>query len=239
MKGIFKTMELFENVVLVEPVMNHDASNYIATHFSECVKSVPSTVHIDMREDLVMQVCLSFLEDESRYEGFNPNYGDGAMSVAQYVHSRINKYAKNSQYSGKAMDIKYDSKGNVEYIAKTVSLGNDEDTEDEFSYGYRNAASPEDITAEIEDEMSIREELEFCIDICDMEKFDLITFLKKRENLSLLVGNDKARTGPVAKLSKLAAYHDEMGRCLVDVIVYAKKHFSRFEKLLEQVCVTC
>lgn len=232
-------MELFESVKLIEPVMNHDASNYIAEHFDECVRSVPSTVHMDMREDLVMQVCISFLEDESRYEGFNPNYGDGAMSVAQYVHSRINKYAKNNQYSGKAMDIKYDKEGNVEYIAKTVSIGSDEDTEDEFSYGYRNAASPEDITKDVEDELSIRDELEFCIDICELGKFDLVTFLRKRENLSKLVGDDRARTGPVAKLANLASYHDEMGECLKNVVEYAQRHFTKFSKLLDQVCVTC
>jgi len=110
----------------------------------------------------------------------------------------------------------------------------EEDKNDSFQTAYA-MASVSDSTDDIAEALSLREQIDTCIDICEMHKFNILNVFKHMDLLAsmLATGSRKKSADSVfSKLSTLVKEHDELADSLMSVLQFSSKHREIFDAVI-------
>ena len=132
---------------------------------------------------------------------------------------------------------KYKTESIISVVAASFDEGKDEDFNDNFQKSYA-MASISDSTADIVAEMSVREKLENCIDICDLHEVDILNILRNVDKLADLIGQGSKRKKTANEmfrdLTRLVMEHSDLAEDIQDLLEYSSLHKANFEALLAQ-----
>lgn len=248
------------STTLHESKANFEASTYIADNYSKIIGKIRSLgIKEEKANDLLHDLYINLYTSEKEGEGFDSEYGDGNMTVEQFVFARINGYAKNEKYRTDVVDSKKttverlvtitdsDDFGTGKVKQRTVKVKdtvyfssvasttlNDElEDNDGFQTAY-SLAAVSDCSDDIDGALSLREQINTCIDICDLNGIQLINILKNIDRLGeVLIG--KKSSGVFQKLSDLVKESDVLSENLLSVIEFRKSNREVFEQVVESL----
>lgn len=223
---------------LIDPVINRQASQYCAEHRDELVRRARMISGVDpsKAEDLVDDVFLSIITAENEGDGYDishSNAGD-VISVSDFVLGRIKGYAKNKRYSIEGSDRHLknssDEKGTkvADFdIVFASSNSGDPDDMNGVQLAYHNAHKYEDELDAVEDQIALRQSIEFCIDFSEAVRFDFLNMFK---NIDIFSGDfDKSIFDGLIEQLK---HHNELSDALYNVIECAVKHRDIYDSVL-------
>lgn len=219
-------------VAIMEPEINHEASEFLVNNYEEMfVQAKKMGITEDKAFDLVHDVYVSLVKGENNGEGYDSSHGgDGSsISVAQFVYGRMKKYAKNAKYRTDIVQKLAGSQKGQAYscdIIASSSLTDDLDAMDSFQKAFAMAGTYDDLET-IEDELSVKELMEYCVG------FDSIVGIRMDmlfKNMSILRNPDIDKSF-FSKLTDAIQYHNEFGEAFHTVVDFYAKHTDRFEYL--------
>ena len=121
------------------------------------------------------------------------------------------------------------------YSASFEDTNEDSDSNDGFQTAYKMASTTDDL-ADVEESVSIREQLEFCIDFSDLHELKIMNILKNVDLLAeTLPEASKRKKSPnslFSRITEMVACNDEFADALKSVLVYSGKHRDEFQSLL-------
>ena len=253
------TLNLVETS-LMESKASFEASSYIADNYNSIVnKIIALGIKPEKAKDLLHDLYVNLLIKEKEGEGFDDSYGDGRMSVEQFVFARINGYAKNDKYrtdivdskkstvdrivtvednddfgTGKNKSRKVKVRDTIHYASIASTTLNDElEDNDGFQTAY-SLAAVSDCSDDIDGALSLREQIETCIDICDLHDIKIINVFRNIDRLGEIL-TTKTSGGVFQKLQALVTQQDELANCLMQVLEYRKAHRDIFDDVLETI----
>ena len=236
--------ELIYDAKIVEPVINREASTYIENNYFNLLRLSRSLgIDNEKAEDLLHDIYVSIYTAEDNGDGFDMQYGVNLddnkvalMSVEQYVVSKLQKYAKNSKYSKEYSEVR--GSGNDGIVVVVAESNNDESdkTLNEFQAAYKNAPTVDSIE-DVDEGQSMREQIEFCIDICDKYNVNLRNLLRNVDLLSDFVKTLRQRSKePIfGVFDKIIEENDEFPKTLVSILNFSRKHRVEFGTLIESM----
>jgi hypothetical protein len=105
----------------------------------------------------------------------------------------------------------------------------------EFQKAYSLAATA-DSSQDIVDAMSTLEEITYCVDLCNMHNFDIMTLFKNIDKLSDLLGSRsrfRKKAEPVfGPITELANEHPDFAEALMDVLHFSSSNRAAFDIIL-------
>lgn len=231
-KGIEKNFSGLNCMMLDEPKINTEASEYIVDNMAAISCQAHKMVGVDPNkvDDLVQDVFKSILESEREGNGFNMNHGDNGsmMTVAEFVYGRLKRYSKNRKYSVGGdqchMTTKHVNGQKISTIDVTVqsasSNGENLDDMSGIQKAYANASSYDDIDS-VDTKLSLRSDIDFCCSFNEVVGFDFMNLFK---NINLLT-SVKLEDGLFDGLHKAIKVHDELNSALHNVMdAYINNH---------------
>ncbi len=97
-------------------------------------------------------------------------------------------------------------------------------------------ASVADSTDDINELLSLRENIDYCVDVCSLHDVNIINVLKNIDVLAELLGDcSKKKKAPETifkKLSEIVSYNDIFGSTLMEVLNYSSRNRSAFEAVI-------
>jgi hypothetical protein len=109
------------------------------------------------------------------------------------------------------------------------------DNNDEFQTAFAKA-SVSDSTDDIAEYMSLREQIDFCIDICDNYNIQIINLFKNIDLMASMLGDfskrKKTSETVFAKLTEVVNYHDEFADTLMSLLRFSSTHKAAFESII-------
>ena len=109
------------------------------------------------------------------------------------------------------------------------------DNNDDFQKAFATAAVA-DSTDDITEMMSLREQIDYCIDICSLHDVNILNAFKNIDALADMLGDyskkKKTAESVFSKLSELVEYHTELGTNLIEILRYSAKNRSVFEAII-------
>lgn len=220
------------DAAFIEPNVNREASNYMTDHFNEIRKQVRKMgVSIDMIDDLVSDVWVSISEAELRGEGYDVSHSnDGdVITVEEFVYGRIKRYSLNTKYRSDVSErhSSKDKSKNIEIFSASSSDSSDLDSLDGFQKAYALAASYDDID-DVDAEMSLRSNIEFCISFNEIVGFNIVNFFKNMDMFSSISFNP----GIFDKLKEAMNYHHDFRDAFREVMLVAVSKKPVFESVV-------
>lgn len=215
-------------VQFLEPEINREASDYISNNYTYIVNQVKKMgVHEDKAEDLVNDVFISIVESENDGLGYQSEIEESnIILVEQFVFGRLKGYSKNVKYR---TDVVQANKS-FGVIASSSSLSGEVDELDSFQKAYVLAECYDDLES-IEDELSLRENIEYCITFDSELKLSMLALLKNVDSLNNLNIN-KTLFNP---LKKLISTNKEFADALIDVLEFSKNNKLAFNRVLNSL----
>jgi hypothetical protein len=228
---------------LVEPEINHLASEYIVEHYESIKAQARKMVGVDANkvEDLVHDVMESILIAENNGNGYSMDHSrEGSIiTVADFVYGRLKLYSKNRKYSSEGCDRHVSTKrvnGEmvtvVDFDIAYASPDNSKDVEDMtgMQRAYANASNLVDEMELVEEIADLRRNVEFCID------FDKVVGMNFR-NLFEHVGafDCEIDSSIFDNLREHLKEHDELSEALFQVLNAAVKHRAVFDTVMQSL----
>ena len=97
-------------------------------------------------------------------------------------------------------------------------------------------ASTADSTDDITELLSIREQIDYCIDVCSLNNVNILNVLKNIDFLAEMLGEyskkKKTAEGVFKQLSDLVSYNDELGKTLIEILTFSSKNRAVFESVI-------
>lgn len=113
--------------------------------------------------------------------------------------------------------------------------GDVKDNNDDFQKAFATAATA-DSTEDITEMLSLRDEINYCIDVCSLHKINILNIFKNIDKLAEMLGDysKKKRTAEsvFSKLSELVSYHDELADSIMEVLRYASKNRAVYDLVM-------
>lgn len=212
-------------VRFLEGNINNLASEYIEDNYEKILRDIKKNKWAanGKEADLLNDVYVSIIEGERNGEGYDPERGRyGYITVEEFVYSRIKGYSKNRKYHDSNIVVN----GNLEVAAS--SDGEEVEDLDGFQKAYALAAEADDLET-VEEEISLKQNIEYCIEFNDQIGFDILNLFK---NLDLFMNN--FNNSIFNRLKQVVKYHDELGEALRQVLSYASKNREKFLKILAE-----
>ena len=129
-------------------------------------------------------------------------------------------------------------KVNILMTANAASFnegGDVADNNDDFQKAFATAAVA-DSTDDITEMMSLREQIDYCIDVCSLHDVNILNVFKNIDALADMLGDyskkKKTAESVFSKLSELVEYHTELGTNLIEILRYSAKNRSVFEAII-------
>lgn len=217
----------------LEPQVNHEASDYMSAHWDDiCKQARKMGVHADFVDDLVCDVWLSIRDAEMNGNGYDvshSNEGD-IITVEQFIYGRIKGYSMNNKYRADVYERKVskDATKSIEIVSASSSEGTDLDKLDGFQKAFALAATYDDID-NVEAEMSLRSNIEFCMAFDNIIGFHIINLFKNLDMFSTIGFNSSI----FDKLKEACNYHDEFGEAFKDILGIAHTCKPVFDAVVE------
>lgn len=247
---------------LQESRASFEASTYITENYDKILAKIRSMgISEDKSEDLLHDLYINLFTKEKEGEGFDSEYGDGNMTVEQFVFARVNGYAKNNKYrtdivdskratiektvtvsdedefgTGKKKTRKVKVKDTVQWTAIAATTLNDElEDNDGFQTAY-SLAAVSDCSDDIDGALSLREQIDACIDICELNDINIINILKNVDKLGeVLIGKVSKSKGVFQKLQDLVKESDVLSENLMSILEYRISHRDEYERVLATI----
>lgn len=120
--------------------------------------------------------------------------------------------------------------------AASYNQGSDlADINDSFQKAYAMATSADTIE-DIAEFYSLKEQIDYCIDVCSLHGVNIINVFKNLDMLADMLGDyskkKKTAESVFAKLSELVTYHTELGEAITNILTYSASNKSNFEMVL-------
>ena len=113
--------------------------------------------------------------------------------------------------------------------------GDVEENNDEFQKAFA-VASRADSTDDVTELLSIREQIDYCIDICNLHGVNLVNIFKNIDMLSNMLGTyskkKKTAEGVFSKLTELTEYHTELAENLIQIFRFSANNRPVFESIM-------
>lgn len=226
---------------LMEPVVNHLATEYFVENYETIIKQARKMSGVDPHkvEDLVNDVFKSLLEGENAGEGYDISHSreGSVIGVADFVYGRLKMYSKNRRYAVEGCDRRVSTKRigdttvtNVEFdigYASTLIDLSESDHMDSLQRALMTAHSYDAEIESIEDEMSLRNDIEFCLDFNEVVGMDLMNLFRNMDAFSAAFD-----ASIFDSLKAAMKEHDELGEALHNVLTTAVKQRSLFDAVL-------
>lgn len=220
------------NAAFIEPNVNKEASNYMTEHLDEIRRQARKMgINQDMLDDLISDVWLSIRDAELRGEGYNvahSNDGD-VITVEEFVYGRIKRYSLNIKYRSDVSErhTSKDKSKSIEVFSASCSDTSDLDNLDGFQKAYALAASYDDID-DVDAEISLRSNIEFCIGFNDIIGFNVVNFFKNMDMFSSIAFNP----GIFDKLKEAMNYHSDFRDAFREIMLVAVNKKPVFESVV-------
>ena len=123
---------------------------------------------------------------------------------------------------------------------KSTCAGEDTDDGDKqitdaYQYAYTMASVDSEV-GDVEAFESLREEIDFCIDICSKYDVDILSLFKKRESIADMLGNvarnRTAALGIFKRIRRVADENDEFKQAYSDIMEYGAKNRAALDYVL-------
>lgn len=109
------------------------------------------------------------------------------------------------------------------------------DNNDDFQKAFATA-SVVDSTDDIAEVLSLREQIDYCIDVCSLHNVNIINIFKNLDVLADMLGEyskkKKSSESVFSNLSELVEYHSEFGATLMEILKYSSKNRAAFDVIL-------
>ena len=113
--------------------------------------------------------------------------------------------------------------------------GDVEENNDEFQRAFALAHTA-DSTDDITELMSIREQIDYCIDICSLNGVNILNILKNIDMIAEMLGDysrkKKTSEGIFSKITELVQYHSELAENLMEIIKFSGRNKEAFEAII-------
>lgn len=113
--------------------------------------------------------------------------------------------------------------------------GDVDENNDEFQKAFA-LASMADSTDDITEMMSIREQIDYCIDICSLHDVNLLNILKNMDMLAAMLGDysrkKKTAESVFSKITELIEYHTELADNLMEIFRFSATHRAVFDEIM-------
>lgn len=228
---------------LVEPEINHLASEFILENYEEIKRQARKMVGVDpfKVEDLVNDVYVSILNSENEGNGFSIDHSrEGSIiTPSEFVYGRLKLYSKNRRYSIDGCDRHVSTKRvngeNVTVVDFDIAFASPDyskDVEDMtgMQRAYANASNLVDDVEMIEDTADLRKNIEFCI---DFDKVVGMSFRSLFEHIDEF--SQEIDSSVFDHLREQLKIHDELGEALFNVLSAAVKHRAVFDAVLQSI----
>lgn len=225
---------LFSEVKMFEQENNKEATTFISENFEEVKRStLKMGVHEEVVHDLVVDVLVSLYEAEENGKGYDFNYYEKGLTVAEFVYGRIKKYSKNPKYNKDGSEVlgtKLNKDKNKQEPIFAMSASNDTadlDTLTGVQKQYANAQSI-DTLDDIDTELSITEQVEYCLSMGIMDGVDVRSLLVNRKQL----GQEGVSGSLFEKVRKVVKRNAEFGEALMSILQYSSENSDSFDSIL-------
>lgn len=235
--GAFSAFEAYEPAfgyvpVLKVPEMNFEASEFIEENMNEIRNSILKMgIHPDKVNDLLNDVYVSIRQDE--LDGHGYDYELCGIDVRQFVFGRIKGYSLNKRY-----DIRYvESRNGCDLVAASADESDSEDKLSGFQAAYKNASSYDDID-NIEVELSVRDAIETCMDLCYGTTICIASLFREVESIDSLISRysrSKGVKSVFVELQNINKDHPEFMEAMTLALKFRSGHKDQFIGILDKV----
>lgn len=122
----------------------------------------------------------------------------------------------------------------IQYTVVNSSFNTDVDDNDGFQAAYSLASTCDDLD-EIENAISLAENIEYCIDICSLHDVKIVNIFKNIDSLGDMIAstqNNRVAYTCFKNLRELVKEHDELGEALASVLAVASSNRPLFNRAL-------
>lgn len=241
-KYVEKNLSGLNQSKLIELEINTQASEYFVNNYEYIMGQARRMVGVDPNkvEDLVQDVLVSIMTSEAAGEGYDMSHSNAGsiITVAEFVFGRLKLYSKNNKYKAEGCDRKVKTKRMGNEVKSTVVFdlafaspddSKDLDDLDGFQKAYANAHCYDSEISDIEDGMSLRQDIEFCMDFDEVVGFKFINLFK---NLDMFT--DNFDNSIFDKLKDAMKYHDELNDAVFNVLSAAARHRNLFDSIVAE-----
>jgi len=113
--------------------------------------------------------------------------------------------------------------------------GDVEENNDEFQKAFA-LASKADSAEDIAEVMSIREQIDYCIDVCSLHDVNLLNILRNMDMLADMLGSyskkKKTAESVFSKITELLDYHNELADNLMEVLKFSARNRMVFDEII-------
>lgn len=237
MKNGYAASTNFDGMVatFIEPNVNTEASTFMTEHLSEIRNQVKKMgVAPDMIDDIIGDVWLSIHEAELRGEGYDISHSNAGdiITVEEFVYGRIKGYSMNSKYQSSFVERRKAKKSSnsVEVVCASCSDTSDLDNLDGFQKAYAMASSCDDID-NVEAEISLRNNIEYCMKFDEAIGFRFINLMK---NISLF-SEFGFNNGIFDRLKETISKNEALGEAFKEVISVAISNRATFDAVVNTI----
>lgn len=230
---------LFQNAEI-----NNEASRYIEENFDKLVKwaHYKTKEPVDMFDkalNLVEDVYISIKEAENNGNGYSlekSNDGD-IVTVEQFVYGRLEGYSKNIRYRFMPGVSEYrrvgtDKNSDNIFSVTCASSNGDEEAENlsAIQLAFNNAPAYDDII-ESDIDVSLRQNIDFCLEFRSRTSIDILRIFNNIEHLA------KYELDPqmFSSLRKLMNYHEDLKEAFIQVMEASRNNRQHFMSVLAKV----
>lgn len=235
--GMFSAFEAYEpafgyNPKLKVPEINFDASEFIEENINEIRNSILKMgIHPDKVNDLLNDVYVSIRQDE--LDGHGYDYEICGIDVRQFVFGRLKGYSLNKRY-----DVRYvESRNGCDLVAASADESDSEDKLSGFQAAYKNASTYDDID-NIEVELSVRDAIETCMDLCYGSTVSIASLFREVESIDSLIGRysrSKNVKSVFTELQNINKDHPEFLEAMTLALKFRAGHKDAFISILNKV----
>lgn len=128
-------------------------------------------------------------------------------------------------------------KQNVSIVTSAASFngGDGTETNDGFQMAYA-MAEVADSTDDVTELLSLREQIDYCIDLCDMHGVPVLNLFKNIDLLASMLGESSKRTKAheriFNKMHEIAVYHSEFAESFASVLNFSSKNRYIFDAVI-------
>lgn len=120
--------------------------------------------------------------------------------------------------------------------AASFTGGDGTQENDSFQMAYEMAETV-DSTDDVAELLSLREEIDYCIDLCSLHNIPILSILKNIDSLADMLCKSSKRAKSYDRvfrgLHDIAEYHSEFANCLTSILEYSSKNRYAFDALIQ------